>query len=154
LTSEIIYDKLAFGLGAMKAVTENNAAGALIPLAEISEMQEITCVRAARERLPARRRNITKRIVADGISYHVTLGFYQDGRVGEIFINAQKCGMALNDWASTAATLMSMLLQFGAEPIDLVKALRGSRWDFIALVLENLPEGDVLPPARGTQLGE
>lgn len=71
-----------------------------------------------RESLPSRRKSVTWKfrvVSVSGVSttIHFTVGFYADGRVGEVFIDMHKQGAALRDWASKTAMLVSVLLQMG-----------------------------------------
>lgn len=88
---------------------------------------------AARERLPHRRPLLVRTVEqADGISgitYTLSVGFYADGRAGEVFCSGAKPGSALDHISADAATLISVALQHGV-PID---AMRKS--------LARLPDG-------------
>jgi|SRR6266481_4751541 len=73
-----------------------------------------------RESLPARRGNQTTSIEFAGEKYVVSVGYYDDGRPGEIFIDrvkdkvASKLGYALDGVCHDAAVAISLLLQFGS----------------------------------------
>lgn len=49
--------------------------------------------------------------------YVITLGYYDDGRLGEVFINGGKSGEMVEAIARDAAVLLSMAMQHGV-PID------------------------------------
>jgi ribonucleoside-diphosphate reductase alpha chain len=49
-----------------------------------------------------------------GFTVHYTVGFYEDGRPGELFVDVSKQGTAVRNWASATALLVSLLLQHGA----------------------------------------
>lgn len=72
-----------------------------------------------REMLPDRRRNETTEIEFAGEKYIITVGFYNNNKIGEVFINrvkdkvASKLGTALDGACRDSAILMSMALQFG-----------------------------------------
>jgi hypothetical protein len=78
-----------------------------------------------RENLRPRRQNITSTIDFAGEHYHVTQGFYETGKPGEIFINrlrdktAAKLGDHLDATCRDSAILMSLLLQYGADLAEL-----------------------------------
>jgi hypothetical protein len=70
-----------------------------------------------RENLPQRRANETFEFVhppGTATRYSATLGFYDDGRIGEIFIDGAKVGSDAEINTSDAAVLMSIALQHGA----------------------------------------
>lgn len=74
-----------------------------------------------REVLPQRRRAETFRLTMDAHSqFDVTVGFYPDGRIGEVFINGGKSGSAVEAIARDSAVLLSLALQHGV-PIDVMK---------------------------------
>jgi hypothetical protein len=76
-----------------------------------------------RERLPNRRPNLSFTIACDGLKYDVTLGFYNDGRVGEIFVTGAKTGSAAAAMANDSAVLASISLQAGLTVDELRKSL-------------------------------
>lgn len=71
--------------------------------------------------LPARRECETFCIAFAGEKYHVTVGFYPDGSVGEIFINrvkdkmAARLGEQLDAVCRDSAILLSLALQHGTS---------------------------------------
>jgi len=68
---------------------------------------------AAREKLPNRRFAETRDLQVGGLRYTATLGFYPDGRIGEIFLTNHKAGSQAGVPASDSAVLCSLLLQHG-----------------------------------------
>ena len=54
---------------------------------------------AERERLPNRRAHTLLNIEAGGFRYVAGVGHYDDGRLAEIFLNAEKGGTAIDDAA-------------------------------------------------------
>jgi hypothetical protein len=66
----------------------------------------------------------------DGARFEITAGFYPDGRVGEIFLNADRANSLLDFLMSDAAILASLALQYGAPLDEIRHALkRDSRGD-------------------------
>jgi hypothetical protein len=74
----------------------------------------------ARNRLPDRRAAITTTFDRDGARFEMTAGFYPDGRVGEVFVNADRANSLLDFLMSDAAILASLALQYGA-PLDEIR---------------------------------
>src|ERR1051325_3019770 len=69
-----------------------------------------------REALPPRRRCETFSFPHDGQRYTVNLGFYDDGRLGEIFLDAARSGTAIQNHARDTAVTLSIALQYGCMP--------------------------------------
>ena len=73
-----------------------------------------------RERLPNRRAAMTVGIEHSGQQFTVTIGFYPDGRIGEIFLENHKQGSQAGIMASDAAVVASIALQYGVA-IDVIR---------------------------------
>ncbi len=54
------------------------------------------CGRPDRMRLPACRPNETVDLEFDGVHYAVTIGYFLDGRPGEVFTHGAKVGSAMD----------------------------------------------------------
>ena len=69
----------------------------------------------AREPLPNRRycETVKLRHGNGRAAYHVTIGRYEDGRLGEIFISTNQVGTAIDAMARDLAVLISLSLQHG-----------------------------------------
>jgi hypothetical protein len=82
---------------------------------------------AMRERLHNRRRSETVDFeIAVGtavLKYTATVGFYADGRVGELFLNNHKSNSTADTNARDAAIALSFALQHGANLEEIHKAL-------------------------------
>lgn len=78
-----------------------------------------------RERLPDRRKNMTQRVKVNGQTVHFTVGFYEDGRPGELFINMHRTGTQVRAWCEATAKLISLMLQYGVPLSELVECLVG-----------------------------
>jgi hypothetical protein len=78
---------------------------------------------AERERLPNRRAHTLLNIEASGFRYVAGVGHYDDGRLAEIFLNAEKGGTAIGDAARDSAVVASLALQHGVDPDRLRHAL-------------------------------
>ena len=82
----------------------------------------------ARTRLPGRRLNETVDLHFEGQRYHVTVGYFADGRLGEVFSHGAKAGSGMDLLIDDACVALSMLLQHGAEPMALAHSM-GRRGD-------------------------
>ncbi|MDR6953808.1 hypothetical protein J2X65_003171 [Ancylobacter sp. 3268] len=98
-----------------------------------------------RERLPDRRSSEAFEIVVAGIRYTVTFGYYDDGRVGEVFIDGTKIGSDAEIFASDAAVSISLALQHGVTPETLRKSIRqnaaGASLGLVGILLDRILEG-------------
>jgi hypothetical protein len=76
-----------------------------------------------RQRLPNRRAHTLLTIEAGGFRYVAGVGHYDDGRLAEIFLNAEKGGTAIDDAARDSAVVASIALQHGVDADMLRHAL-------------------------------
>ena len=88
-----------------------------------------------RERLPQRRRVERFNLEVGGISYTAEVGFYPDGRLGEIFLNAGKSGTHLSVATAEIAIAVSFALQHGCNVGRQRHVGKNSRGHGISLVL-------------------
>jgi hypothetical protein len=77
-----------------------------------------------RNRLPNRRPAETIAFERDGSQYCLTVGYFPDGRVGEVFLNADRADSLLDVLASDAAILTSLALQHGCSLQEISHALK------------------------------
>ena len=96
--------------------------------------------------LPQRRRCETFEIAWGGLDrrHTITLGFYDDGALGEVFINGGKSGEVVEAIARDGAVLLSLALQYGAE-IDNIKSAitrdgQGAPSSVVGAVIDQLSE--------------
>jgi hypothetical protein len=79
-----------------------------------------------RRRLPNRRPNETFTFEVADLHYTCTVGRFDDGAVGEIFLNNHKSNSAADTNARDSAIVASIALQCGADLETIRKAL--GRW--------------------------
>ncbi len=70
-----------------------------------------------RQRLPHTRQSVTHKFDIQGHEGYITVGFYPDGRPGELFITMAKEGSTIGGLMDVLGTSISMGLQYGV-PID------------------------------------
>src|SRR5207244_5839476 len=84
-------------------------------------------IMTARERLPTRRRsetfNFELPVGTTVLHYTAAVGFYPEGRVGEVFLNNHKSNSTADTNARDAAIALSFALQHGADLEDIRNAL-------------------------------
>ena len=76
-----------------------------------------------RIRLHNRRLNETVDLHFERQRYHVTIGYFADGRPGEVFCNGAKIGSGMDLLIDDACVALSMLWQHGAEPMALAHSM-------------------------------
>ena len=69
--------------------------------------------RPARRRLPAERQALTHKFEVGGQEGYVTVGLYEDGTPGEIFLKMAKEGSTVSGLMDSFATAVSLALQYG-----------------------------------------
>jgi ribonucleoside-diphosphate reductase alpha chain len=72
-----------------------------------------SAVRPQRRRLPDERRAITHHFSVGGQEGYVTVGLYEDGQPGELFIKMSKEGSTVSGLMDSFATAVSLALQYG-----------------------------------------
>src|SRR6476619_3085561 len=70
----------------------------------------------SRECFPDRRAAATVNLEHAGSRFTVTIGFYPDGRPGEVFTHGIRTGSGLDALLADACVLLSLLMQYGVEP--------------------------------------
>ncbi len=91
----------------------------------------------ARERLPDRRKGYTQKAVVGGHKVYLRTGEYEDGRLGEIFIDMHKEGAAFRSLMNNFAIAVSLGLQYGVPLEEYVDAFTFTRFEPAGLVQGN-----------------
>jgi len=94
------------------------------PAAETSKSGVVTIpiainteARPIRRKLPDERQSITHKFSIAGHDGYITVGMYDDGTPGEIFLSMSKEGSTISGLMDTIATMTSLALQYGV-PLD------------------------------------
>ncbi len=85
--------------------------------------------RPLRKRLPAERNALTHRFEVGGHEGYITVGLYDDGQPGEIFLKMAKEGSTVSGLMDAFATAVSLALQYGVPLQALVDKLSHTRFD-------------------------
>jgi ribonucleoside-diphosphate reductase alpha chain len=85
--------------------------------------------RAVRRKLPDERRAITHKFDIQGHEGYITVGIYQDGTPGEIFLVMSKEGSTISGLMDAFATSISLALQYGVPLEVLVKKFAHTRFE-------------------------
>jgi ribonucleoside-diphosphate reductase alpha chain len=91
-------------------------------------VERITVLRE-REKLPSRRKGYTQKAVVGGHKVYLRTGEYDDGRLGEIFIDMHKEGAALRSFINNFAIAVSLGLQYGVPLDEYVDAFTFTRFE-------------------------
>ncbi|HRJ60615.1 MAG TPA: vitamin B12-dependent ribonucleotide reductase, partial [Azospirillaceae bacterium] len=84
---------------------------------------------ASRERLPHRRKGYTQKAMVGGHKVYLRTGEYEDGRLGEIFIDMHKEGAAFRSLMNNFAIAISIGLQYGVPLEEFVEAFTFTRFE-------------------------
>jgi len=82
-----------------------------------------------RRRLPETRNSITHKFSVVGHEGYLTVGLYEDGQPGELFITMAKEGSTVGGLMDVIGTCVSMALQYGVPLITLVDKFRHARFE-------------------------
>jgi ribonucleoside-diphosphate reductase alpha chain len=86
-------------------------------------------MRPARRKLPDTRRSITHKFSIAGHEGYITVGMYDDGKPGEIFLVMAKEGSTISGLMDAFATSISMSLQYGVPLETLVEKFSHVRFE-------------------------
>ena len=90
-----------------------------------------------REKLPNRRKGYTQKAVVGGHKVYLRTGEYQDGRIGEIFIDMHKEGAAFRSLMNNFAIAISIGLQYGVPLEEFVDAFTFTKFEPAGMVQGN-----------------
>ena len=90
-----------------------------------------------REKLPNRRKGYTQKAIVGGHKVYLRTGEYDDGRLGEIFIDMHKEGAAFRAMMNNFAIAISLGLQYGVPLEEYVEAFTFTRFEPAGMVQGN-----------------
>jgi len=90
-----------------------------------------------REKMPDRRKGYTQKAVVGGHKVYLRTGEYDDGRLGEIFIDMHKEGAAFRAMMNNFAIAISLGLQYGVPLDEYVEAFTFTRFEPAGMVMGN-----------------
>jgi len=82
-----------------------------------------------REKMPSERQSLTHKFAVNGQKGYLTLGFYEDGALGEIFLRMAKEGSTIGGLVGGWAAAVSVSLQYGVEPEAVFRRYVGERFE-------------------------
>ena len=90
-----------------------------------------------RERMPERRRGYTQKAIVGGHKVYLRTGEYQDGSLGEIFIDMHKEGAGFRAMMNNFAIAVSVGLQYGVPLEEFVDAFTFTKFEPAGMVQGN-----------------
>jgi ribonucleoside-diphosphate reductase alpha chain len=90
-----------------------------------------------REKLPHRRKGYAQKAIVGGHKVYLHTGEYEDGRLGEIFIDMHKEGAAFRSLMNNFAIAISIGLQYGVPLEEYVEAFTFTRFEPAGIVMGN-----------------
>lgn len=84
---------------------------------------------AQRQILPTTRHSVTHKFRIMGHEGYLTLGLFEDGRPGEIFIKMSKEGSTLSGLVQGFCRAFSLALQYGLPLEEAVRRFKGMRFE-------------------------
>jgi ribonucleoside-diphosphate reductase alpha chain len=91
--------------------------------------EEATVARPVRRKLPDERASITHKFSIAGHEGYITVGMYEDGQPGEIFVVMAKEGSVVSGLMDSFATAISLALQYGVPLRVLVDKFSHTRFE-------------------------
>ena len=103
----------------------------------IAELERVQAAGRQREKLPSRRKSYIQKATVGGHKVYLHTGEYEDGRLGEIFIDMHKEGAAFRSLMNNFAIAISLGLQYGVPLEEYVDAFTFTRFEPAGLVQGN-----------------
>ncbi|MCR8547191.1 vitamin B12-dependent ribonucleotide reductase [Salipiger sp. P9] len=94
-------------------------------------------VRAGRTKMPERRKGYTQKAIVGGHKVYLRTGEYQDGSLGEIFIDMHKEGAGFRAMMNNFAIAVSVGLQYGVPLEEFVDAFTFTKFEPAGMVQGN-----------------
>ena len=91
--------------------------------------EEAAVAKPRRERLPDTRKSLTHKFSVAGHEGYITVGMFEDGRPGELFITMAKEGSTIGGLMDAFGTSVSMSLQYGVPLEDYVRKFSHMRFE-------------------------
>ncbi|MEO8759163.1 MAG: vitamin B12-dependent ribonucleotide reductase [Devosia sp.] len=138
LNSSILADDEDDDEDAMEAMLAAAPAARVPQIAErIVERIVEKFVTGERNKLPSRRKGYTQKAIVGGHKVYLRTGEYEDGQLGEIFIDMHKEGAAFRAMMNNFAIAISLGLQYGVPLDEYVEAFTFTRFEPAGMVMGN-----------------
>ncbi|MBV1886627.1 MAG: vitamin B12-dependent ribonucleotide reductase [Parvibaculaceae bacterium] len=136
---EDVAEEITMETVSEKIVAQPAAAQAATLARKMTEkvIKEVERERSHREKLPDRRKGYTQKAIVGGHKVYLRTGEYDDGKIGEIFIDMHKEGAAFRSLMNNFAIAISLGLQYGVPLEEYVEAFTFTRFEPAGLVQGN-----------------
>ncbi|KGD99626.1 vitamin B12-dependent ribonucleotide reductase [Rhizobium sp. YS-1r] len=122
---------------AIEELLSQPAAAQAVQVTEKIVERIIEKVVRSQEKLPARRKGYTQKAKIGGHTIFLRTGEYDDGRLGEIFLDMNKEGSALRAFINNFAISVSLGLQYGVPLEEYVDAFTFTKFEPAGIVTGN-----------------
>ncbi len=131
LNAALIADEEEEADEAVEALVALPAAAKAAHVAEkiVEKIVERVVAMRDREKMPDRRKGYTQKAIVGGHKVYLRTGEYDDGRLGEIFIDMHKEGAAFRAMMNNFAIAISLGLQYGVPLEEYVEAFTFTRFE-------------------------
>ncbi len=127
---DVYYDGWKLGLKALAIYRDGSKdSQPLNTKREPAKGEEGTTPKPRRERLPDTRNSVTHKFSVAGHEGYITVGMFDDGRPGELFITMAKEGSTIGGLMDAFGTSVSMSLQYGVPLQDYVRKFSHMRFE-------------------------
>ena len=113
----------------MTRKADKEVAEVLAVVSQESTPQIVTINKPMRRKLPDERASITHKFSIAGHEGYITVGMYEDGTPGEIFLTMSKEGSTISGLMDSFATAISLALQYGVPLPTLVDKFAHARFE-------------------------
>ncbi|MGH9467431.1 MAG: vitamin B12-dependent ribonucleotide reductase [Terriglobales bacterium] len=113
----------------LSAATKTDAAAPVAAPSSLSVPETVPAARPYRRRLPEERHSLTHKFKVGGHEGYITVGMYDDGQPGEIFVTMAKEGSTISGLMDSFATAISLALQHGVPLRLLVDKFSHTRFE-------------------------
>ncbi len=137
LNAALIEDEAEEADDAVEALVAQPAAARAVAVTEKIVERIIERHIREQEKLPSRRKGYTQKAKVGGHTIFLRTGEYEDGRLGEIFIDMNKEGATLRALLNNFAIAISLGLQYGVPLEEYVEAFTFTKFEPAGLVQGN-----------------
>ena len=137
LNSQLLADEEEDAEEAVEQLVQKPAAARAEAVAERIVERIIEKAVREREKMPNRRKGYTQKAIVGGHKVYLRTGEYDDGRIGEIFIDMHKEGAAFRAMMNNFAIAISLGLQYGVPLEEYVEAFTFTRFEPAGFVQGN-----------------
>lgn len=137
LNASLIADDEEDEEGAVEALLAAPAAARAAQITERIVERVVERLYRDREKLPNRRKGYTQKAIVGGHKVYLRTGEFDDGRLGEIFIDMHKEGAAFRAMMNNFAIAISLGLQYGVPLDEYVEAFTFTKFEPAGVVIGN-----------------